>query len=674
MKEVFGSCPLDCPDACSWVVTVDNAGQAVKLRGRKEHPYTQGQLCTKVNPWLEYAADPSRLTTPLRRSGPKGAGEFEPITWDEAISEMAERFTSIIERSGSAAIWPYAGTGNLGWLQGSNGPGRVWTRMGASAHNLSICSVAGREGMRFAAGTGAWLDPEDFTEAGLIILWGTNTVITNSHLWLIIKQARERGTEVIVVDPLRTRTAKAADAHLAPRVGTDGALALGLCSAIVELGGHDTAFLQNRTLGWEAFEESIAQWTPEAVEHETGIRPEQLDGLARKIIAAPPLAIRAGHGLQRHGGGGQAMRTIACIPAIVGAYDKAGGGSLYSSTGNLDKPYNVAKSRRPELGERPRTLVMTNLGEHLNETDDPRVEALVIHGANPMVSNPGRPLVRQGLERDDLFTVVIDIYPTETAAYADLVLPSTMQHEQFEVNDAYNHRYLHWNEPAVEPVGDCLPHTEIFRRLAAAMGYDEPELQASDEELIADMLDSDALRDAGITMESLRENGYASMPGYGPPSQRPFLTPSGRFEFTSTAADATGHGLLPYFHPPNEATSLDDGQLALVAPASEFHINSTFAGTSRTTSRRAQPTLTMNPSDAADRGIVHGNRVTIGNERGAFDAEVTLSDDVPRGVVATTKGWWGRGVNDTVAEKEADMGGGATFHDNAVTVELIAVT
>lgn len=665
-RTVVGSCPLDCPDACSWHVTVDASGTAVKLRGNPDHPVTRGGLCPKVNPWLDYAADPSRLFHPLRRVGAKGTSEFEPISWDDAIALMASRFTEIIERSGGAAIWPYVGTGNLGWIQGSNGPGRVWTRMGASSHNMSICSVAGRVGISYSVGVGDWMDAEAFADAGLVLIWGSNTLVTNRHLWPFIDEARANGAELVVIDPIRTRTADSADSHIALRPGSDGALALGLCRAIVDRGGADEAFLANRTDGWEEFAALLQDWPVERAASVTDVPTSTIKDLADRIVAAPPLALRIGHGLQRHAAGGQAMRTVSCVPAVVGAYDHVGGGSLYSASGGT-KGFDVAKARRPSLGVRPRELVMTNLGRNLTELRDPPVEALVVYGANPVVSNPQLDLVREGLARDDLFTVVIDIYETETAAWADLVLPSTMQHEQLEINDSYNHRYVQWNEPAVAPPGACLPHTEIFRRLAAAMGYDEPELFAPDEELAADLLGSEKMRAAGITVDKLRASGFMPLPEREPPRLRPFATPSGRFEFTSELAEQAGHARLPDYRPPAEALA-EGPELALVAAASEFHVNSTFAGTAKMLAKTSMPPLVLHPDDAAARGLSEGDTVTVHNDRGEFEAVLTISDRTRVGVANTTKGWWSSGLNNTVAERDADMGGGAVFHDNAVIV------
>lgn len=678
---MVGSCPLDCPDTCAWHVTVDDTGQAVKIRGDPGHPFTRGGLCPKVNPWLRMAADPSRLTQPMRRVGGKGEGRFRPVTWDEALTEMAERLHTVIETSGGAAVWPFHGTGNLGWLQGTNGPHRIWTRMGASAHHMSICSVAGRHGINYAVGTGDWLDAESFAQAGLVLIWGSNTLVTNRHLWPFIEQARAAGAPLFVVDPIRTRTAEQADGHLAPAPGTDGALALGLSRVIVDRGGADEHFLANRTVGWVNFEARLAFWDLQRTSEVTGVPAARIEELAEAIIEAPPLAVRIGHGIQRHAAGGAAMRTVACLPAVVGAYDQPGGGSLYSSSGT-PKGYNLERSRRPGLGNRPRTLTMTNLGRNLTELSDPPVEALIVYGANPMVSNPETDLVRRGLERSDLFTVVIELYPTETSAYADLVLPSTMQHEHAEINDSYNHRYLHWNEPAVAAPGSCLPHTEIFRRLASAMGYDDAELFASDEELAADLLDSPELVDAGVTLERLRSTGFLPLPPRAEPDRRPFPTPSGRFEFTSQRAEDDGHELVAGYRPPAEAADAatsasgpragPSAPLALIAAASDHHVNSTFAGTDVVRTANDDPPLILHPTDAATRALGPGDVAWVANERGGFSAVVVVSDRTRVGVAATTKGWWHHRLNATVAERDADMGHGAVFHDNAVTVERLA--
>ncbi|MGH1490420.1 MAG: molybdopterin-containing oxidoreductase family protein [Acidimicrobiales bacterium] len=682
-REVIGSCPLDCPDGCSWIVTVED-GVATKLRGNPDHPFTRGGLCKKVNPWLDYAVDPGRLLHPMRRIKAKGSDEgpedaFERISWDEALSEIANRFGNIIETSGPAAIWPFAGTGNVGFVQGGALPagGRLWNHLGVSGHQISICSVSGHVGLGYSVGTATGFDPEDIAHAGTVMIWGSNTLVANQHLWPFIEKARAAGAPLVVIDPVRTRTAARADLHIAPRVGTDGALALGLCRFIIESGAVDPSFVAERTEGFEPFAQSVEQWTPERTAETCGLDLAEFETLAALLTKRSPLAIKLGQGMQRHAFGGQTARIISCLPALTGAFAQRGGGLVYSTSG----PYalNVDAAGGVDLGSRPRDLAMTHLAKNLMTLDDPPIEALFIHGANPVVSNPDTAAVRRALSRPDLFTVAVELFHTETTDYADIVLPSTMQHEHLEVNDSFSHLYVQLNQPAVAPPGECLAHTEIFRRLATAMELDEPALYASDEELAAALFDTPAYASAGITLESLRETGWARLPAtespYLPFAQR-FPTPSGRFEFASPRAEQENHGLVPSYTAPAEAGNASrpesgSGRRAgydLVAAASDWHVNSVFAGTVRTLARTTEPTVAVNPADAERDSLVDGARVEVANERGSFSAVLAVDASVRPGLAVTTKGWWRMGVNNTVAERDSDMGRGAVYHDNYVAI------
>lgn len=682
---VLGSCPLDCPDGCSWIVTVAD-GEAVRVRGNPDHPFTAGGLCKKVNPWLKMAADPSRVLQPLRRKRPKGErspdrfDDFEPIGWDEAITEIAERFTNIIETTGPAAIWPFAGTGNVGFVQGGALPvgSRLWNHLGVSNHHLTICSVSGHLGLSYSIGVGTAMDPEDVVHAGSIVIWGSNTLVANQHWWPYVERARTDGAPVVVIDPIRTRTAERADLHLAPRPGTDGALALGLCKMILDRGAQDTDFIEQHTFGFDEFAASLEPWNSARVSGITGLDPGELRALADVVCdpASQPLAVKLGQGMQRHAYGGQTSRIISCLPALLGSYPvmerPAGGGLVYSTHAPYKINTRLAAGRH--LGRRPRHLAMTNLGANLLELDDPPVEALFVHGANPVVSNPDVERVRRGLGRSDLFCVVAEIYLTETTDYADIVLPSTMQHEQWEVNDSFAHMYLNLNQPAVEPPGECLPHTEMFRRLARAMELSEPELYATDEELVAALIDTDEYRQAGVTLDSWKESGWVRAPSAAQPYRpfdRGFPTASGRFEFVSERAEVDGHGRLPNYRPPIEAaTAGAQSAYDLVAIGSDWHINSVFAGTAVTQGRTGEPTLSLHPADAHRDGIGDGDAVVVFNDRGSFNAVVTVDQRARPGVAATTKGWWGMGINNTVAERDSDMGRGAVYHDNRVQIRL----
>jgi len=409
---VVGACSLDCPDACSWVVTLED-GVPIKLRGNADHPYTRKGLCVKVNPY------------PLRRVGAKGEGKFEPISWDDALAEIATRLQGVIDEFGAEAIWPYAGSGTMGYIQGIGGAGkRLFNALGASRHDPNICSAAAYPGIAYTSGRGTSMDPMDINKAGVILIWGGNTVSTNQHLWPFIREAQKGGAEVVVVDPVTTRTALRADRHLAIRPGTDGALALGLMAHIDELDGVDEGIYD--AVGWNAFKsEVLAQWSVERAAKECDIDADAIKSLAELMADRGPVAIRLGMGMQRHAGSGQAARVISCLPVVTGDYVRLGGGLCYSTSQLY--PIDTDLLNRPDLAPNPtRLLAMTRLGEGLLDLEDPPVKALFVLAGNPMVSNPDQNRVRRGLEREDLFTVVVDNFATDTVDYADIVLPGTI--------------------------------------------------------------------------------------------------------------------------------------------------------------------------------------------------------------------------------------------------------
>ncbi len=681
--EVRGACPLDCPDGCAWIVHVDD-GRPVALRGNPDHPYTRGALCAKVSRYLEHTRAPDRLLHPLRRTGVKGDGSFERVSWDEALGTIAERLGEDRARFGGESIWPFQGTGTLGYLQGIVGGSgaRLWNVLGTSEHVPSICAAAGSEGLRYAIGTDRAMDPEDFAASRIILLWGTNTLTTGHHLWKFISAARQEGAHIVAIDPLRTRTADRADQHIAPLPGTDAALALGLAHVVVHEGGADTAFLECKTVGWPEFSQSLERFHPAAVAAITGLEEELIIDLGRRIARTRPMAVRATMGLQRHAGGGMTLRAITALCAVTGDFALHGGGVAYSTSGYFGG--NRTALMRPDLRRLPaRKLLMTRLADALDDLDDPPIRSLVIFGANPAVSNPDTARVRRALSRPDLFTVVIEQFATDTTRYADIVLPSTMQTEHVDVHDGYGHLYVAYNAPAAEPAGECLPHTEIFRRLAARMHLEEPALQASDDELLADLLASDDPSLDGITLETLRRDGWAklNLPRPFIPFADGFPTPSGRFEFASEVAAAGRQPRLIGYTPPAEAArsaaALADGdeQLALIATASHFFMNSMFANHPGLRAKQGPPTVGLHPLDAASRHLDDGQDIEVRNARGSFIARLAVDDRTRPGVAMTTKGFWraldgGAGsINDTVPERDTDLGGGPVYHDNLVTVE-----
>ena len=675
---VLGACPLDCPDTCGWTVTVRD-GKAVSLRGNPEHPFTRGALCTKVNRYLEHAAAPDRIRYPLRRVGAKGEGRFERISWDAALDEISERLGQIVEEYGGEAVWPYWGTGSLGYLQGLGGmPGRrLFNTIGASHHNPSICSIAGSVGLTYTIGTSAGMDPEDFSRSKLIILWGTNTLTSGHHLWKYIQAARQDGAYLVAIDPLRTRTARQADEHLAPMPGTDAALALGILHVIVRRGAEDRAYLARNTLGWNEFRERIEQYPPEKVAEITGLPAESIIALGERVAETRPTAIRATMGMQRHAGGGMALRTLACIPGVTGDWGRQGGGLSYSTSAHypVDKPALYRDDLRPGP---VRTLTMTRLADTLLNVNDPPVKALFVIGANPVGSNPDQGKVRRGLSREDLFTVVLEHFPTDTTDYADIVLPATMQTEHADLHSGDGHLYLAWNEPAVEPPGECLSGTETFRRLAHRMGLTEPSLYDTDDQLAEQALSTVD----GVTLDQLRAEGHVRLPVPDPflPFAQGFPTPSGKLEFRSARAEADGLDPLAGYTPPTEVT--DDALAAryplnLISAASHHFVNTIFGNNPELRRRSGGLRVTLHPTDAGTRNLTDGQQILVANDRGSFPGILEIADWVRPGVAATTKGHWakltagGVNANATVDERDSDMGGGAVYHDNRVEVSAV---
>ncbi|MBG0826514.1 molybdopterin oxidoreductase family protein [Planomonospora sp. ID67723] len=662
--RVLGACPLDCPDTCSWVVTVEDR-RAVKMRGNPEHPYTRGALCVKVNRYLEHTGAADRILHPMRRVGPKGSGRFERISWDEALEEISVRLRAIVDEHGGEAIWPYNGTGSLGYLQGCEGVAgrRFWNVLGASRHFLNICSTAGNTGLTETNGTPGGMDPETFALSKLILLWGTNTLTSGHHLWKFIQDARAAGAHVVAIDPIRTRTAEQADEHLPIRPGTDAALALGLLHVVLAEGAEDRDYLENHTENWEAFREEILRHPPARVAELTGLPEADIRALGLRLAHTRPTGIRATMGIQRHAGGGAAMRVIAAIPGVTGDWRRPGGGVAYSTSGHI----HLNIDTRDDLLARPvRTLTMTRLAGELDES----VKCLWVYTANPAGSSPDQNRIREKLAREDLFTVVMEQFPTDTVDYADIVLPATMQTEHLDLHAGYGHMYLMWNEQAVEPPGECLSTTETFRRLARHMGLTEPSLYDSDLELAEQLLSSGHPSLDGITVDRLRKEGWVRLNVARPfvPFTDGFPTPSGRLRFPRGAAYA----------PPHTATAAREPYpLALVTPASHTFLNTTFGNNPELLRRSGGPRVLVNPADAAARGLTGGQRARVFNAGGAFEAEVEVSERVRPGVVAAPKGHWpklspgGAGVNAVVEERDADLGRGAVYHDNLVEIEPV---
>jgi len=683
-RNIRGACPLDCPDTCSWIVTVKQ-GQAVALRGDPDHPYTRGSLCNKVESYLTYACSSDRLLYPMRRVGAKGSGEFACISWEEALGEIAVRLHDVIAKDGAEAIWPIAGSGSMGLIQGIYGAGRrLWNVLGTSRNEYTLCTIAGGFGTGYTLGDNrVGMDPESFRFSKLIVLWGANVLSTHPHLWRPILEARKKGAFVVVIDPIRTRTADAADWHLAPIPGTDAALALGLLHVVLAEGREDRQFIAGRTVGWEAFLCRILEFPPSRVAAITGLPAESIVKLGQRLAETRPTGIRIGIGLQRHGGGGMAVRTISCVPGVTGDWRYPGGGVVYDTRGFFG--LNWSGLWRDDLRRRQtRALDMKRLGEVLLETNKPPVNALFVYASNPAASVPNQNKVLQGLSRNDLFTVVVEHFLTDTARYADIVLPATMQIEHHDLLIAYGHLYIAWNEPAVSPPGECLPTTEIFRRLAHQLNLNEPALYDSDETVANQLLDSRHPSLDGITLENLKAHGWMRLNYPNPFVQfaDAFPTLSGKLEFASDRMARAGLDPIAGYTPTHETSQREttlsrEYPLALITPASHYFLNSIFGNVRRQQQRSGAPTLLIHPSDAAPRHISVGDEVRVGNQRGSFFAVAELSERVRPGVVASPKGRWPRDskqgvtVNATVDARDSDMGAGAVYHDNRVRVEKV---
>jgi anaerobic selenocysteine-containing dehydrogenase len=685
---VKGACAHDCPDTCATLVTVDASGRATRIQGEPAHPVTSGFLCAKVNRYLERTYHAERLTTPLRRVGPKGSGTFEPCSWDSALADIASRLNAI--RSGAhgpQAILPYSYAGTMGQLQGSSMDRRFFHAIGASKLNRTICAEAGRVGMMMTVGGSVGADIEGVPESDLIVLWGTNTLTSNPHLWPFILDARKKGARVICIDPIRTRTAEQSDQWIALKPGTDAALALGIMHELFAHDWIDHDYIAQYTTGVDALRARATEWPVQRAAQVTGVSEDVIVALAAAYGAAKSAFIRLNYGLQRHAGGGMAVRTIACLPALTGHWRRAGGGVNLSSSGAF--AFNKDALQRPDVGPPARTINMSLLGNALTSPDagigGPPVQALVVYNSNPAAVAPDLAAVRRGLAREDLFTVVLEHFQTDTADWADYVLPATTQLEHWDVHTAYGHLNATLNRPAIAPVGDALPNTEIFRRLASAMGLDEPYLKDDDLTLIRQALTSNHARMTGVTFEALLERGWVRLNvprPYLPFATGGFLTPSGKCEFVSPRLEAMGLDPVPTFIAPYESVE-SDAQLAarfplqlISSPAHQF-LNTSFVNVPTLRRAAKEPECVMHPDDAGLRGVRDGQVVEIANDRGGFEARVRISDGIRAGVIWAPSIWWTkltddhRNPNDTTSQRLTDMGEGPVFYDNLVEVSPV---
>lgn len=675
MQIKHAVCPHDCPDTCGWQVTL-NEGRITRVSGDPANPVTRGIICAKAAHYPERIYGKERVLYPFRRTGPKGIGEFKRISWSEALTEIVERFQDMRARHGAECILPYSYAGTEGVVNKAGMDRRFFFRLGASNLERTICSDAGSKGYNLVYGQGKAMNPLDTVNARLIIFWGINALETNLHQALLADEARRRGAKIVVIDVHRNRTARWADDFYQILPGSDGALALGLVNLIWSTGLADTAWAKEHTEGLDELLASAKDYTPQRVAQLTGLSPERVTELARLYATTKPSLIRIGNGLQHHDNGGMSTRAIACLPSITGAWQDKGGGVLKFNSGYF--PLNKEALQRPDLLPNPvRSINMNQLGRALTELNPP-VYGLYVYNSNPAAVAPEQTMVRRGLAREDLFTVVHEQVWSETARWADIVLPATTALEHADLYVSYWHTVLQWAEPVIEPLGESRPNIEVFRALAEGFGFQEECFKDSVEDMAAQALDLPYWRNLGIDVPRVKQERFIALPAAEIPfKDGGFPTSSGKAELAGELAEKEGYGRVPRHVPLVEGpeTANELYPLTLISPPNHQFLNSTFAELPSLKRSAGEPRLEIHPADAVKRGIVDGQKVEVYNERGKVILRAVLKDSVLPGVVVAAGVWQpydypgGFGINALTPDRLSDMGNGATFFSNLVEIK-----
>jgi anaerobic selenocysteine-containing dehydrogenase len=694
-KVVHAACPHDCPDACGVLITVED-GRATRIQGDPAHPVTRGFLCAKVAKYLDRVYSPDRVLYPMRRVAPKGQGkgdaaDFVRISWGEALDAIAGRLHEIAGEFGPEAILPYSYGGTLGHLNNAGMAHRFFHRLGASQLNRTICATAGGDALVTVTGRKLGTEPEQFRESKYIIAWGANIHGTNIHLWPFIEEARRKGARLVVIDPYKTRTAACADWYLPINPGTDVALALGMMHVIIAEKLHDAGYVSQHTLGFEQLAQRVQEYPPERVAQWTGISADDIRKLAREYATVRPAVIRVNYGVQRTPNGGMAVRAISMLPCITGSWKEVGGGLQLSTSGTFflddqanERPDLMLKS---PLGRPARVVNMSELGKALTQLGDPPVKAIFVYNSNPAVVAPNHNDVVRGFLRPDLFTVVHEQFFTDTTKYADLVLPATTFFEHKELQKSYGHNYLQISQQAIEPLGECKSNTDLFRELAARMGFTDPCFQETVDEMIDLALATPHPRGwrEGITRERLEKDGHARLnfnSGDGPflPfAKGEFFTASGKAELYSEALAKTGLDPVASFVAPEESRHTDKARrfpLELLSRKADNYLNTTFCNVESVQKMERPELLEMHSADAGRRGIREGDWVRVFNDRGEVRLRAHVNGSVQPGVVAARLNWAGmapdgKSINALTSEALTDIGAGATFYACLVEVEAV---
>ena len=679
--QIIGACPHDCPDTCSLVTTVAN-GVALKVQGNPAHPQTGGVLCTKVSRYTERVYHPERLLYPLKRTGPKGGGQFERVSWDSALGDIAARLKTIAARAPNAAeaIQPYSYCGTMGAVQGESIAARFFNKLGAAQLDRTICASAGAEGLTQTFGGKVGMRVEYFAQANLILIWGSNSIASNLHFWRYAQEAKRNGAKLICIDPRRSETAEKCHEHIALLPGTDAALALSLMHELIQNDWLDHDYLANYTLGWDALRERALMWPPERAAAVCGISVAQIKSLALDYgtckARGERAAIRMNYGLQRTRGGGNAVRAIACLPALIGAWRHPAGGVLLSTSGDYAEDKRALQCPELLAGRVPRTVNMTSIGNALLQPASaefgPAIEAMIVYNSNPVAIAPDSAKVVAGFAREDLFTVVLEQFQTDTADYADYILPATTQLEHWDVHKSYGHTDVLLNRPAIAPQGQCKPNTQIFRELSQHMGFTESCFADDDLSLCR------AAFGSSIDFDELLKCGFASQKKLPAPfAQGGFPSPSGKCEFFSARLAAQGlDGLPDYVENYEPFGSSVDYPLAMISPPARNFLNSSFVNVTSLRSIEGEPILEIHEVDALARGIRSGSVVRVFNQRGDYRCKVEVSARARPGVVNGMGIWWrkmgldGKNVNQLTSQRLTDLGRAPTFYDCLVQVEL----
>ena len=677
---VLGACPHDCPDTCSLVTTVVD-GVATKVSGNPAHAHTGGVLCAKVSKYTERTYHADRVLQPMKRVGPKGSGQFQPVSWDEALSDIAAKLHAIAQRN-PEAILPYSYAGTMGFVQGESMDRRFFHQLGASLLDRTICASAGSEALMHTYGGKLGMRVQFFAESQLILIWGSNSIGSNLHFWRTAQEAKRNGAKLICIDPRKSETADKCHEHIQLLPGTDAALALALMHELIVNDWLDHDYIAQHTLGWDALKTRAMEWPAERAAAVCGITVEQIRNLARDYGTSKPAAIRLNYGVQRARGGGNAVRAVACLPALIGAWRDRAGGLLLSTSST--SPARRGDLQMPQLlgARRPRSINMSTIGDALlapaSPAFGPQVQALVCYNSNPVAVAPESAKVVQGFAREDLFTVVLEHFMTDTADLADYVLPATTQLEHWDIHTTYGHTDVLLNRPAIAPRGEARSNAQIFRDLAAHMArhdtaFAAPHFATSDEDLCRAAMDANQ-----VNFETLLAQGFAvlDLPD-APFAHGGFATPSGQCEFYSAALEKQGINPLPDYLPNYEQPTAAH-PLAMISPPARNFLNSTFVNVRQLRSAEVRPLLEMHPDDAAQRQIADGDAVRVFNQRGEHVCHASLNGRAKQGVVVGLGIWWrkdgpnGTNVNELTHQRLTDMGRAPSFYDCAVEVERMA--